>query len=54
MGTKSQVTGVDRVEKDDIQGGVGGISAKKKKRFIKRREIKLSGEKAINMHEEAG
>lgn len=49
------MTGADRVEKDDIQGGVGGgISAKKKKRFIKRREIKLSGEKAINMHEEAG
>lgn len=47
------MTGADRVEKDDVQGGDGGVISAKK-RFIKRREIKLSGEKAINMHEEAG
>lgn len=48
------MTGADRVEKDDIQGGDGEGVISAKKRFIKRREIKLSGEKAINMHEEAG
>lgn len=32
----------------------GGIRGEKKQRFIKKgREIKLSREKAINMHEEA-
>lgn len=53
VGTKSQVTGADSIEKDDIQGGERGIRGGGQ-RFIKKgREIKLSREKAINMHGEA-